>query len=103
LIIRFREVCWESWSWCAVKVGFGNKRLIGYVVSLKEKSEFRKLKPILSLIDDKPILEESFLEQLKELADYYCSSLGEMIDISLPQAIRKGKKVEILQKGKNFA
>ncbi|HOX54805.1 MAG TPA: primosomal protein N' [Candidatus Omnitrophota bacterium] len=83
-----------------VKVGFGNKRLIGYVVALKEKSEFRHLKPILSLIDETPILDEDLLSQLKELADYYCCSLGEMIEISLPQAIRKGKQVDILHKGK---
>jgi len=83
-----------------VKVGFGNKRLIGYVVSLKEKSAFRKLKPILSLIDNVPILSESFLKELKELADYYCCSLGEMIETSLPLSVRKGKVVEILRQRK---
>ena len=75
-----------------VKVPFGPRWLTGYVVNLSEKSYFKKLKPVLSLLDVHPLIENHQLKFAKEFAAYYCCSLGEAIEAMLPSALRKGQE-----------
>ncbi|MFA5276330.1 MAG: primosomal protein N' [Candidatus Omnitrophota bacterium] len=76
-----------------VRVSFGFKKLTGYVVGVCAKTEIKKLKPILEVIDDAPILNENMLSLAQEVSDYYCCSWGEAIDAVLPLAIRKGSRL----------
>ncbi len=75
-----------------VKVSFGPKRMIGYVVGVNLKSNIRNIKPILEIIDDYPILDENLLTLSKELSEYYSCSWGEAIETAIPDGLRKGKK-----------
>ncbi|MFA5287691.1 MAG: hypothetical protein WC394_05440, partial [Candidatus Omnitrophota bacterium] len=74
-----------------VLVNFCNRKLVGYVVGLVNNSSVKNIKPILNLIDEKPILNKSMLILAKKISDYYASSLGEAIETMLPEEIRKGK------------
>ncbi len=76
-----------------VKVSFGNKNkiLIGFIVNITTLSEIPedKLKPILELIDIKPILPISLYNTLLWAANYYKSSIGEILDCALPTYFKK--------------
>jgi primosomal protein N' (replication factor Y) len=76
---------------------FANIKKIGYVELLKEKSKFRKLRSIISLIDAQPIIEKEFIELLRIVSNYYCCSLGEMIETSLPASVKKSKRISIIK------
>ncbi len=74
---------------CRVFVPFGPRRVVGFVVGFKQSSPFKKLKSILSLIDEMPILDENILKLTKEVAGYYGCSWGEAVEVALPQVLRK--------------
>ena len=74
-----------------VWVNFRNKKEVAYVVGLNKKTKIKKLKEILALIDQLPILDKDILLLTKRLAEYYCCSWGEAIECALPDEIRKGK------------
>ena len=76
-----------------VRVNFGFKKITGYVVGVSAKTRIKKLKYIIEVIDDSPVLDEKMLLLTKEISDYYACSWGEAIECALPQAIRKGRKV----------
>ncbi len=74
-----------------VRVSFGAKNLIGYVVGLCDKTSVKKTKPVLDLIDKYPVLNKNMLLLTKELSEYYCCSHGEAIETALPQGLREGR------------
>ncbi len=77
-----------------VRINFRNKKEIGYVVGLSNKTKIKKVKEIAALIDLAPILNSKMLELGKELAEYYCCSWGEAIEAALPEELRKGKEID---------
>lgn len=76
-------------------VPFGPRKLVGFIVGVAAKSKFKKLKPVFSLIDNEPILNSRLLTLTQEISRYYGCSWGEAIEMSLPDALRKGKVAEI--------
>ncbi|MFC1804536.1 primosomal protein N' [Candidatus Omnitrophota bacterium] len=75
-----------------VRVSFGTRKITGYVVGLSPRSNIKKLKPILDLIDDSALLNQHSLALAGELSDYYCCSWGEAIETSLPESLRSGRR-----------
>lgn len=72
-----------------VIVSFGAKRFFtGIVYSLGEASDVADLKPIAEIIDNKPIVSQSQLLYWRRLADYYICSLGDIMRLALPSALR---------------
>jgi primosomal protein N' (replication factor Y) len=80
---------------CRVWVPWRNQRRLGYVVGLSKKTNISKVKPIISVIDKIPVLDKNMLILTRQLSDYYCCSWGEAIETALPQALRRGKSVEL--------
>ena len=78
-----------------VRIGFGARRMIGYIVGFTEESKIKNLKPILELIDDFNLLDKNMLLLTKELSCYYCCSWGEAIETTLPKALRIGKRINL--------
>ncbi len=78
---------------CRVEVTFGQRRLIGVVVTLKSASDHpaNKLKPIRRVIDDEPVLPTPLLQLLERSAAYYHHPLGDAIFTALPKRLREGK------------
>jgi len=74
-----------------VKVSFGPKKAVGYVVGLSKKTKIKKLKSLLDLIDEEPILDKNMLQLTKKLSEYYCCSWGEAIETALPEGLRRGR------------
>ena len=72
-----------------VIVSFGAKRFFtGIVYSLGEASDVDDLKPIAEIIDNKPIVSQNQLLYWRRLADYYICSLGDIMRLALPSALR---------------
>ena len=76
-----------------VWIQFRDKKKLGYVVKLAAESNIERVKPILEIIDDFPIIDKNMLLLTRELSDYYGCSWGEAIETALPQGLRKGKEI----------
>ncbi len=74
-----------------VLVPFGRQRLTGIIIGQSEVSDCPadKLKAILSLPDDKPVLPKRSLDLLKWAARYYMHPVGEAIQAALPTYLRQ--------------
>lgn len=79
---------------CRVKVNFRGKKHTGYIVGGSEQSDFPAIKPVLALVDEKPVLSPHMIALTRELSRYYCCSWGEMIETALPERVRKGAALD---------
>ena len=77
-----------------VWISFGKRRMVGYVIGLTDKSRFKKLKPVSSLIDAAPLLTPGMRTLAKKISQHYACSLGEAIEAILPKGLRNGKPVD---------
>ena len=77
-----------------VLVDFRNKKTVAYVVGLNKKTKIKKLKEILVILDQAPILNKGMLLLTKRLAQYYCCSWGEAIETALPEKLRTAREVK---------
>ena len=80
-----------------VKVPFGKRSLTGYAVELHAELpadiEFdeSKIKDIIEVSDDEPLITPEILKLTQWTADYYASFWGEMLKASLPAGINSEK------------
>ncbi len=78
-----------------VYVPFGKRVMTGVVVALKEKSNFKSLKDIIDILDDKPLLKPEVLQLTKWISSYYMSSWGQAIQLALPKGLDEFEKENI--------
>jgi len=74
-----------------VRVSFNRRNRVGFVVGSATRSAFKKLNPILSLLDDGPVLDSHAVQLAKMFSAYYGCSLGEAIETFLPPALRRDR------------
>ena len=80
-----------------VIVPFGRgKQRVGMVVGTSSSSDVSpsKLKPIIELVDEEPLFDNTHFKLLKWSSDYYHYPLGELIFTTLPGSLRQGKKAQ---------
>lgn len=79
-----------------VRVPFGRREKIGFIVSIESQSEinYEKLKRISSYIDRQPTFDPALLTLLRWAADYYHHPLGEVIATALPKLLREGAALQ---------
>ncbi len=78
-----------------VTVPFRNTEITGYIVVTESAAApSQKLKPLLAVLDDQPVLSDSMLALTKWVGEYYGSSWGEAIENALPRWVKYGKKTE---------
>lgn len=75
-----------------VEVPLGRRRLVGICIGLKGESEIKKLREILRVLDEDPVLTPSLLALARFVATYYCCSLGEALGACLPAPVRNAKR-----------
>jgi len=75
-----------------VRVPFGRQRQVGVVMATAETSELPavRLKPILEVLDPRPLLDAGTLQLLEWTAQYYHHPIGEVLASALPRALRLG-------------
>jgi primosomal protein N' (replication factor Y) len=74
-----------------VLVNFAGRKVIAIVLQIKDKSEF-KLKDIIEIIDEKPILDNNSLKLINWCSQYYSQPIGEVAFASIPKNLRIGKE-----------
>lgn len=76
-----------------VLVNFGKRELVGIIWEITNQSnlEISKLKPILKILDDEPLLTPKILELLSWASEYYHHPIGEVLIQGLPNLLRKHK------------
>ena len=88
---------------CRVLVPFGNKTIEGYVINIKESSEFdnSKLKGISKNIDAQPILNKHLVSLCFFMKEKFYLRLADTIRLFLPPQVRnhsvKPKTVNIVK------
>jgi primosomal protein N' (replication factor Y) (superfamily II helicase) len=75
-----------------VRVPFGRQRLVGVIMETADSSDLpaERLKPILEVLDTRPILDPPALGLLRWAAEYYHHPIGEVISTALPKSLRLG-------------
>jgi primosomal protein N' (replication factor Y) len=75
-----------------VRVPFGRQRLVGIVIDVADASDLPadRLKPILEVLDPKPILDPAALGLLRWASEYYHHPIGEVVAAAMPKALRLG-------------
>jgi len=67
-----------------VLVPFRQQRMIGIVVELHDRKPSVKIKPILSVLDASPVLDDQLLRLGRWISDYYLAPIGEVFRTMLP-------------------
>src|SRR5258708_18236768 len=85
-----------EWMRGSIKLGarlllpFGRRNLTGYAVGLHPELphdveiDESKIKDVIEVIDDEPLITHEILKLTQWTADYYASFWGEMLKASLP-------------------
>lgn len=75
-----------------VRVPFGNRRLVGVLLSVKSITEVPvgKLKTAVEVLDDEPLFDAKLHDLLVWSADYYRHPIGEVFAAAMPLALRTG-------------
>ncbi|MBP7216078.1 MAG: primosomal protein N' [Candidatus Omnitrophica bacterium] len=80
-----------------VRVQFGARKTVGYVVGLCPQPSVVNVKPLLQLLDEWPVFGARSILLARSLSQHYASSLGEALVAMLPDAVRRGKPVTPVQ------
>ncbi len=83
-----------------VLISFNRRKIVGYVVGFASESAFKRLNPIMDILDQYPALTKNSLFLAESLSKYYGCSLGEAIESILPAFLRKKKKYEMADTSK---
>jgi primosomal protein N' (replication factor Y) len=82
---------------CRVQVPFGRSTVVGVVMAVSSHSELpaSKLKSIIAVLDEQPLLPAGLLELLRWAAEYYQHPVGEVVASALPVWLREGKALDL--------
>lgn len=75
-----------------VRLQFGSRLLTGVVLGTADSTEVPhdKLKPLESVLDQQPLVDDDALALGRWLASYYHHSIGEVMELMLPAMLRQG-------------
>jgi primosomal protein N' (replication factor Y) len=78
-----------------VLVPFGKTQKIALVLGFSQHTEieFKRLKPLLRVLDVKPVLPQDMIRLLNWVASYYHHPVGEVYQIALPVYYRRREKI----------
>lgn len=87
-----------------VLVSFGKRTVTGYILCRCENKTENEIKPILDILDDRPIFPLSMTSFFQWISDYYMHPIGDVIKNALPGGINLYDFVyiHITEKGKKF-
>lgn len=72
-----------------VEVSLKNKRYAGIILNMHEhEPSLYRSKPIISLLDEEPVVPISMLAFWQWIAHYYCCTLGEVMSVALPSGMK---------------
>jgi primosomal protein N' (replication factor Y) len=72
-----------------VVCSFGNRRVMGVVLALREDEPPAGCKPITRVVDDEVAVPAELLAFLRDVASYYFAPIGEVVRLALPPVDRE--------------
>ncbi len=80
-----------------VKVPFGRQTLIGILLEIVHETDVpaKKLKPIIEVLDERPVFDTELLQLLRWCSLYYHHPIGEVMQNALPVKLRHGASTHI--------
>jgi primosomal protein N' (replication factor Y) (superfamily II helicase) len=81
-----------------VEVQFGKKKIYAGIIKQIHRAAPKnvKIKPILSLLDEKPVVHNLQFKFWEWIADYYVCTEGEVMEAALPAALKLESETEVL-------
>ncbi len=75
-----------------IKVPFGYRELVGILLAVTQHSEVPpdKLKKIIEIVDEQPLISKPLLQLYQWASDYYHFPIGEVILGTIPKKLREG-------------
>ncbi|MEA3497099.1 MAG: primosomal protein N' [Bacteroidota bacterium] len=79
-------------------VQFGKRKIYtALIVKIhKQKPEKYKAKEVLDILDEQPIIYSKQLKLWQWIADYYCSSVGEVMAVALPPSLKLESESKVI-------
>ena len=81
-----------------VPLGRNNRPTLGYVISIREQSDYPKIKRLIAIDDDRVLVPPKLMELARWMSKYYCTPLGTVLDSVIPSAVKKKVGLGYLQK-----
>ena len=75
-----------------VPFGAGNKKSEGVILSLASNSGFKKLKPVISLLDEEPVLGDESIKLALWMSDRFFCTVYDALRAMLPAKMKPGRK-----------
>jgi primosomal protein N' (replication factor Y) len=74
-----------------VPLGRGNSPVVGYCVRVDDFAEVdpKKIKDVIDVIDDPPLVNQAMLDLTKWIAGYYSCAWGQALDSVVPAGVKK--------------
>jgi primosomal protein N' (replication factor Y) len=72
-----------------VPLGRKNRPAHGFVVYLRDTSDYPKIKDLLGIDDERVLLNDKLMELARWMSRYYCTPLGVVIESIIPSAVKK--------------
>src|SRR5688572_4695213 len=72
-----------------VPLGRSNRPTHGYVVSIRDHSDYPKIKPLLGIDDERVLVPPRLMELARWMSRYYCTPLGTVLESVIPSAVKK--------------
>jgi primosomal protein N' (replication factor Y) len=72
-----------------VPLGRGNRPTTGYVVSIRDHSDYPKIKSLLGIDDERVLVPPRLMELARWMSRYYCTPLGTVLECVIPSAVKK--------------
>src|ERR1700675_3305683 len=72
-----------------VVVPLGKRRVTGVVVDFVSQTELERVKKILEILDEQPVMDTRLIRLIEWTAKYYLSSVGEVLAAILPAHLRR--------------
>ncbi|MBX6315575.1 MAG: primosomal protein N', partial [Isosphaeraceae bacterium] len=83
----------------SVPLGKGNQPAVGYCVRIDEVPdggiEPGRIKDLIDVLDDPPLIDGAMLELTRWMASYYCCSWGQALDAVVPAGVKKGAGTQV--------
>lgn len=72
-----------------VRVPWGKKEVLAYVVGFPEQAEVDRCRSLLSVVDEEPMIPAALIELARWMADYYCTEFALVLKGMLPEPVRR--------------
>ena len=78
-----------------IEIPFGRQTLTGILLSVDGKTDYdvEKIKPVIRIIDDTPVLDQILFRLCLWASDYYQHPVGEVLHSALPTLLRQGEAI----------